>query len=94
MDIWEKRGKGLKNIEILVAISQKNNIPVSRLRVSYGSNKEQGNSWTLDKNHFKYCRTSHSTDICVGTRVVIDDINYLPEIGLYNGAYSTIIDTV
>ena len=48
----------------------------------------------MDKTHFKYSRIVYLTDICVGARVSIDDINYLPETGLYNGAYGTIIDNM
>ena len=79
---------------MLVITSRKNNTPVTIIRVSYGYNKQQGTSQIVYKDHFRYSRTTHSTDICVGERVPIGHINYLAEIGLYNGAYGTIIDTV
>ena len=56
--------------------------------------KQQWNAWIVDNNHFRYCRITHSTDICVDVRVAIDGVDYLPETGLYNGVYSTIIDIV
>ena len=62
--------------------------------MSYCSIKQQCTSRIVDKTHFKYCRTTHLTDICVGARVAIDGVNYLREIGLYSGAYGTIIDIV
>ena len=79
---------------MLVATSQKNKTPVTRLRVSYDPNKKQEISRIIYKDHFKYCRIAYSTDICVGARVANDGINYLHEIDLYNGSYSTIIDII
>jgi hypothetical protein len=34
------------------------------------------------------------TDVCVGARVAILNVNILPEIGLYNGAKGTIVEIV
>ena len=35
-----------------------------------------------------------STDICVGARVAISNVNILPEVGLYNGAIGTVVEIV
>ena len=86
--------KDRKNIGMLVATSRKNKAPLARLRMSYCSMKQQETSRIIDRTHFKYYSITHLTDIYVGVRVAIDDDNYLPEIGLYNGAYGTIIDIV
>ena len=48
----------------------------------------------MDKTHFKYNMIKYSIDICVGVRVAIDGINYLPKIGLYNGSYNTVVNSV
>ena len=70
------------------------------MRDQYSSIKVKGallyhkttrNSWIVNKDLFKYCKPTHLTDICVRARVVIHGIKYLPEIGLYNGAYITIM---
>ena len=37
--------------------------------------------------------TDH-TDLCIGARVAINKVNFLPEVGLYNGSIGTIIDIV
>ena len=34
------------------------------------------------------------TDICVGARVAISTVNFLPEVGLYNGAIGNVVDIV
>ena len=34
------------------------------------------------------------TDLCVGAKVAIFGINYVPELGLYNGARGTLVDIV
>jgi hypothetical protein len=35
-----------------------------------------------------------NTDICVGARVAISNVNFLPEIGLYNRAIGDVIEIV
>ena len=87
----ENHGKRLKTLECLLRHHGKKT-PVARLGVSYCSMKQQGNARIVDKTHFRYCIITHLTDTCVGTRVAIDGINYLPAVGLYNGTYSTIMD--
>ena len=79
---------------MLVSTSRKNKTPVARLGVNYSPMKQQRSARIVNKTHFRYCRITHSTDICVGSRVAIDGVNYLPAICLYNGAYGTIIDIV
>ncbi len=34
------------------------------------------------------------TDICVGARVAISNVNIQPEVGLYNGAIRTVIEII
>ncbi len=42
-------------------------------------------------SHTKYLK---HTDICVGTRVAILTVNFLPEVGFYNGAIGNVVDIV
>ncbi len=34
------------------------------------------------------------TDICVGARVAISTVNFLPEVGLYNGVIGNVVEIV
>jgi hypothetical protein len=43
----------------------------------------------LTKNSY-----NQHTDICVDARVAISNVNFLPEIGLYNRAIGDVIETV
>ena len=54
---------------------------------------EQGKS-TVNKKHFKASNLVLSTDLCVHAKVAIGGINFIPELGLYNGARGEIVDIV
>ncbi len=41
----------------------------------------------------KYSYDQH-TDICIGAKVATSNVNFLPEIGLYNGAIGDVIKVV
>jgi hypothetical protein len=45
-------------------------------------------------SHFDQNSYNQHTDICVGARVAISNVNSLPEIGLYNRAISDVIEIV
>ncbi len=47
-----------------------------------------GNFSNSDNTYDKY------TDICIGGRVAISNVNILPEIGLHNGAVGTVVEIV
>ncbi len=34
------------------------------------------------------------TEICVGARVAISTVNFLPEVGLYNGVIGNVVEIV
>jgi hypothetical protein len=44
--------------------------------------------------HFDRNSYDQRTDICVGARVAISNVNFLPEIGLYNGAIGNVIEII
>ncbi len=46
------------------------------------------------ESHFDKRMYDKSTDICVGARVAISNVNILPEVGLYNGAIGTVVEIV
>ena len=87
--------KDRKNVEMLVAKSKNTGQPVARLQAQWGTNKQQGGRLpSTVKSHFYNMKITHATDICVGARVAIDGYNFLPEIGLYNGAFGTVEEIV
>jgi hypothetical protein len=72
------------------------NVPIARLDCTYDTNiltKENDQICTCMSrfNHTKYLK---HTDLCVGARVAIPTVNFLPEIGLYNGTLGNIIEIV
>ena len=80
---------------MLVAKSKGTGQPVARLQAQWGTNKQQGGRLpSTVKSHFYNMKITHATDICVGARVAIDGYNFLPEIGLYNGAFGTVEEIV
>ncbi len=57
-------------------------------RDSPGTRSERCATVILTKAYDKH------TDICVGAKVAISNVNFLPEIGLYNGAIGAVIEIV
>jgi hypothetical protein len=45
-------------------------------------------------SHFDHTKYLKHTDLCVGARVAIATVNFLPEVGLYNGTIGNIIEIV
>ena len=89
--------KDRKNGQKLVQTSKQNSVPVAMMDCFYETNREQGMKLN-DPNitHFEYKKSSYiaHTDICIGARVAIQTVNFLPEIGLYNGAIGTVTEIV
>jgi len=81
-----------KNVEMLVEQSKCNKVPVARLKCVFHKHKDNQESSAV--RHFKHDSYIRETDLCVGARVALKPTNYLPEIGLYNGAHGTIVDFV
>ena len=76
-------------------MSNRTKVPVARLKCEWTSNKKQVKGVaTVRKSHFKQTNIVFSTNLCVTAPVAISGINFVPELGLYNGARGTIIDTV
>ncbi len=84
-----------KNQEMLVYTSKKMSKPVARLDCTYDTkrlsrNKEQ----IVCYSHFDQNSDDKHTDRCVGAKVAISNVNFLPEIGLYNRAIGDVIEIV
>ncbi len=45
-------------------------------------------------SHFDQNSSDKHTNICIGAKVAISNVNFLPEIGLYNGAFGDVIEIV
>ncbi len=86
-----------KNIRTKKCLSthKKMSVPVARLDCTYDTKRLSGDKERmvcyshLDQNSY-----DKHTDICVGARVAISNMNFLPEIGLYNGAIGDVIEIV
>jgi hypothetical protein len=87
--------KELKNQEMLIHASKITSKPVARLDCTYDTKRLSGDKdWTVCYSHFDPNSYDQHTDICVGARVAISNVNFLPEIGLYNRAIGDVIETV
>ena len=85
-----------KNTEKIVEQSEKDNVPIARLRCQWYSNKRNGNGQgCVIRSHFKgQNNIIFNTDLCVGASVCLSGLNIVPEVGLYNGARGKVIDLV
>jgi hypothetical protein len=69
--------------------------PVARLNCTYDTKRLSGNKeQTVCYSHFNQNSYDKHTDICVGAKVAIFNVNFLPEIGLDNGAIGDVIEIV
>ncbi len=70
-------------------------IPVARLDRIYDTKRLSGDKKrTVCYSHFDQNSYDQHTDICIGARVAISNVNFLPKIGLYNRAIGDVIETV
>lgn len=87
--------KDLKNQEMLIQTSKNKNNPIARLDCSYDtkrlSQEKQGSSYAC-MSHFDMAKYIKHTDICVGARVAISTVNFLPQFGLFNGAIGHVVE--
>ena len=84
-----------KNNEKLISTSKQDGVPVARMDAWFESNKLQGGKERSPvHSHFNANSFLKQTDICVGAQVAIRTVNYLPAVGLYNGAMGKVIEIV
>jgi hypothetical protein len=87
--------KELKNQDMLIHTSQITSKPVARLDCTYDTKRLSGDKdWMVCYSHFDQNSYAQHTDICIGARVAISNMNLLPEIGLYNGAIGDVFEIV
>ncbi len=85
------------NMDMLIQTSKNNKVPVARLDCHFETNwiaRSSHQESTACINYFDARTYDSHTDICVGARVAILNVNILPEIGLYNGAIGTVVEIV
>ncbi len=91
----KKTDKDKTNMDMLIHTSKNNDVPVARLDCCFGTNRQSvQQEQTACKNHFNAKFYDSHTDICIGARVAISNVNILPEVGLYNGAIGTVIEII
>jgi hypothetical protein len=77
---------------MLIHTSKKMSVPVARLDFTYDTKRLSGDKErTVCYSHFDQISYDQHTDICIGAKVAISNVNFLPEIGLYNGAIGDVI---
>ncbi len=83
--------KELKNEEMLIHTSKHNNV-IARLDCTYNTNRltKENDQTCACMSHFDHTKYLKHTDLCVGARVAIATVNFLPEVGLYNGRRTSI----
>ena len=84
----------------LTELSDKAKVPIAAFLDCHFTSEYNGkmkDDSAIRRSHFfhnKYVREVKYTHLCVGARVAIDTVNFIPELGLYNGAIGTVIDIV
>jgi len=89
--------KDKTNMDMLIQTSRVNDVPVARLDCHYETNrvpKSDHQQPTVCTSHFDIRSYDRTTDICVGAKVAISNVNILPEVGLHNGAIGTVVEIV
>ncbi len=67
-------------------------VPVARLDCTYDTKRlSRDKEGMVCYSHFSQNSYDKHTDICVGAKVAISNVNFLPERGLYNGAIGDVI---
>jgi hypothetical protein len=62
-------------------------VPVARLDWTYDTKRLSGDKGrTVCYSYLNQNSYDKHTDICIGAKVAISNVNFLPEIGLYNGS--------
>ena len=82
--------KDEKNFDKLAETSKRFNVPVARINAHYTSNRT--GDFLPDRDHFYYVKHTRHTDICENAMVAIDGVNFIPEMGLYNGARGKVVE--
>ena len=89
--------KDKTNMDMLIQTSKKKKVPIARLDCHYETNRTPTSDHqqpTVCMGHFDSRSYDKTTDICVGARVAISNVNILPEAGLHNGAIGTVVEIV
>ena len=83
----------VKNMTKLKETSEKHKVPVARLNCHYESIKPGDPMRLAQRHHFKNENYQDLVEICLHSRVSLTD-NFIPEIGLFNGARGTVVQMI
>jgi hypothetical protein len=88
--------KDLKNQEMLIHTSKHKNNPIARLVCTYDTKrlKKEKQQSCACLSHFNVAKYLKHPDICVGARVAISTVDFLPEVGLYNRVIGNVVEIV
>jgi hypothetical protein len=78
--------KELKNKEMLIHTPKHNNVLIARLDCTYNTNRltKENDQTCPCMSHVDHTKYLKHTDLCIGARVAIATVHFLPEVGLYN----------
>jgi hypothetical protein len=80
----------------LIHTPKHNYVPIARLDCTYNTKRltKKNNQTCAYMSHFGHTQNLKHTDIRDGARVAISTVNFLQEVGLYNGARENIVEIV
>jgi hypothetical protein len=72
--------KELKNEEMLIHTCKDNNVPIARLDCTYDTRRlaKENEQTCICMSHFDHAKYLKHIDICIGVRVPISTVNFLP----------------
>lgn len=81
----------------LLQLSEKSKVPIAAFLDCHFTSEKIQDMTIVTRRHFynnKYARDIKYSHLCIGARVAIESVNFIPELGLYNGSIGTVIDIV
>jgi len=87
----ENKDKRKKNCEKLQETTRKYDVPLARMHCHYESTHAHHGVTKANASHFKNVDYVSESHLCVNARAMIT-VNFIPEIGLYNGAVGTVVE--
>jgi hypothetical protein len=86
--------KDKTNVDMLIQTSRTSKVLFCHYETNCMTSREQQQQPTICVSHFHKRTYDACTNIYVGARVAMSNMNILPEIGLYNGAIGTLVEIV
>jgi hypothetical protein len=81
---------------MLIHTSKDNNVPIARLDCTYDTRRlaKENEQTCICMSHFDHTKYLKHIVTCIGVRVAISTVNFLPEVSLYNGTIGNVVEIV